>query len=51
VGKAELMDVSAPGALGGTYAGSPLGLAAANAVIDVIREKTCWNVPTSWATC
>ena len=39
VGKAELMDVSAPGALGGTYAGSPLGLAAAGAVIDVIREE------------
>ena len=39
VGKAELMDVSAPGALGGTYAGSPLGLAAANAVIEVIQQE------------
>ena len=39
VGKAELMDVSAPGALGGTYAGSPLGLAAAAAVIEVIQEE------------
>ncbi|WP_159879744.1 4-aminobutyrate--2-oxoglutarate transaminase [Aquitalea denitrificans] len=39
VGKAELMDAPAPGGLGGTYAGSPLGLAAAAAVIDVIQEE------------
>jgi 4-aminobutyrate aminotransferase len=41
-GKAEIMDAPAPGGLGGTYAGSPLGLAAAHAVIDVIKdEKLC----------
>lgn len=38
-GRAELMDVPAPGALGGTYAGNPLALAAAGAVIDVIRDE------------
>ena len=41
-GRAELMDAAAPGGLGGTYAGSPLALAAAQAVIDVIaEEKLC----------
>lgn len=39
VGKAEIMDAVAPGGLGGTYAGSPVGCAAALAVIDVIREE------------
>ncbi|MBI3146061.1 MAG: 4-aminobutyrate--2-oxoglutarate transaminase [Pseudogulbenkiania sp.] len=39
VGKAELMDAPAPGGLGGTYAGSPLALAAAKAVIAVIQEE------------
>lgn len=39
VGKAELMDAPAPGGLGGTYAGSPLALAAAKAVIGVIQEE------------
>ena len=38
VGKADIMDAPLPGGLGGTYAGSPLGCAAALAVIDVIRE-------------
>lgn len=38
-GRAELMDVPGPGALGGTYAGNPLALAAAGAVIDVIRDE------------
>lgn len=38
-GKAELMDASHPGGLGGTYAGNPLGVAAANAVLDVIEEE------------
>ncbi len=36
VGKAEIMDAPLPGGLGGTYAGSPIGCAAALAVIDVI---------------
>ena len=38
-GKAELMDAAHPGGLGGTYAGNPLGIAAANAVLDVIEEE------------
>lgn len=38
-GKAELMDAANPGGLGGTYAGNPLGVAAANAVLDVIEEE------------
>ena len=38
VGKAEIMDAPLPGGLGGTYAGSPIGCAAALAVIDVINE-------------
>ncbi|AQR65969.1 4-aminobutyrate--2-oxoglutarate transaminase [Aquaspirillum sp. LM1] len=41
-GRAEIMDAPAPGGLGGTYAGSPLALAAAEAVIDLItEEKLC----------
>lgn len=39
VGKAEIMDAPNPGGLGGTYAGSPLGLAAVNAILDVIEEE------------
>ncbi|MDH3538238.1 MAG: aminotransferase class III-fold pyridoxal phosphate-dependent enzyme, partial [Gammaproteobacteria bacterium] len=39
VGKAEIMDAPMPGGLGGTYAGSPLGCAAALAMIDVIAEE------------
>ena len=38
-GRAEIMDAPAPGGLGGTYGGSPLGIAAANAVLDVIAEE------------
>lgn len=38
-GKAEIMDAPAPGGLGGTYAGSPIGCAAALAVIDVIKSE------------
>ncbi|WP_428605834.1 4-aminobutyrate--2-oxoglutarate transaminase [Sedimenticola sp.] len=39
VGKAEIMDSPNPGGLGGTYGGSPLGCAAALAVLDVIEEE------------
>ncbi|MDX2416862.1 MAG: 4-aminobutyrate--2-oxoglutarate transaminase [Xanthomonadales bacterium] len=39
VGKAAIMDAPLPGGLGGTYAGSPIGCAAALAVIDVIAEE------------
>ena len=38
-GRAEIMDAPAPGGLGGTYAGNPLAIAAAHAVIDVIRDE------------
>ena len=37
-GRAEIMDAPAPGGLGGTYAGNPLAIAAAHAVIDVMRD-------------
>ncbi|HFQ7235734.1 TPA: 4-aminobutyrate transaminase [Citrobacter braakii] len=39
VGKAEIMDAPAPGGLGGTYAGNPLSIAAAHAVLDIIRDE------------
>ncbi len=38
-GRAEIMDAANPGGLGGTYGGNPLGIAAANAVLDVIEEE------------
>ncbi|REE93305.1 4-aminobutyrate--2-oxoglutarate transaminase [Cupriavidus plantarum] len=38
-GRAEIMDAPQPGGLGGTYAGNPLAVAAAHAVIDVIMEE------------
>lgn len=38
-GKAHIMDLPAPGGLGGTYGGSPIACAAAHAVIDVIYEE------------
>ncbi|WP_455863882.1 4-aminobutyrate transaminase [Pantoea agglomerans] len=42
VGKAKIMDAPSPGGLGGTYAGNPVAVAAAHAVLDVIDdEKLC----------
>ena len=38
-GRAEVMDAPAPGGLGGTYAGNPLAIAAAHAVLDIIDEE------------
>ncbi|MEH7827427.1 4-aminobutyrate--2-oxoglutarate transaminase [Gemmobacter denitrificans] len=38
-GRADLMDAANPGGLGGTYAGNPLGIAAAHAVLDVIEDE------------
>jgi len=38
-GRAAVMDAPAPGALGGTYAGNPLAIAAAHAVLDVIEME------------
>ncbi len=39
VGKSEVMDSAPVGGLGGTYGGSPLGCAAALAVLEVIAEE------------
>ena len=39
VGRAALMDAPAPGGLGGTYAGNPVAIAAAHAVLDVIEDE------------
>ncbi len=38
-GRAEVMDAPAPGGLGGTYAGNPLAVAAAHAVIDIMADE------------
>lgn len=38
-GRAEIMDAPVPGALGGTYAGNPLAVAAALAVLDIIDAE------------
>ncbi|KNY15786.1 4-aminobutyrate aminotransferase [Shinella sp. SUS2] len=42
-GRAEIMDAPGPGGLGGTYAGSPIGVAAAHAVLDVIKDEDLCN--------
>ena len=39
IGKAEIMDAAVPGGLGSTYAGHPVAVAAALAVLDVIEEE------------
>ncbi|QRM57262.1 4-aminobutyrate--2-oxoglutarate transaminase [Sinorhizobium sp. BG8] len=46
-GRAEIMDAPGPGGLGGTYAGNPLGVAAAHAVLDVIKDEDLCNRATS----
>ncbi|MEJ0058502.1 MAG: 4-aminobutyrate--2-oxoglutarate transaminase [Terricaulis sp.] len=38
-GRADVMDKVDPGGLGGTYGGSPIGCAAALAVLDVIEQE------------
>jgi 4-aminobutyrate aminotransferase len=38
-GRAEIMDAPQPGGIGGTYAGNPLAVAAALAVLDIIEEE------------
>ncbi|MBK5932856.1 4-aminobutyrate aminotransferase [Rhodovulum imhoffii] len=38
-GRAEIVDAAPLGGVGGTYAGNPLAVAAANAVLDVIAEE------------
>ncbi|CZF85792.1 4-aminobutyrate--2-oxoglutarate transaminase [Grimontia marina] len=42
IGKREIMDSPTPGGLGGTYGGSPVGCAAALAVLDELESK-CLN--------
>lgn len=39
IGRAEMMDKVDPGGLGGTYGGSPIGCAAALAVLDAIESE------------
>ena len=38
-GRAEVVDAAPVGGIGGTYAGNPLAVAAANAVFDVIEDE------------
>lgn len=38
-GRADLMDAPTAGGLGGTYAGNPLALASAHAVLDIIEDE------------
>lgn len=38
-GRAHIMDAPSPGGLGGTYAGNPLAVASAHAVLDVIESE------------
>jgi len=46
-GRADVMDASQVGGLGGTYAGNPVACAAAHAVLDVIEEeKLCKRANT-----
>jgi 4-aminobutyrate aminotransferase len=39
VGRAPIMDAPGDGAIGGTYVGNPVAIAAAHAVLDVIEEE------------
>ncbi|MCC6631189.1 MAG: 4-aminobutyrate--2-oxoglutarate transaminase [Gammaproteobacteria bacterium] len=39
IGRADLIDRVEPGGLGGTYGGSPIGCAAALAVLDVVEQE------------
>jgi 4-aminobutyrate aminotransferase len=38
-GRTDIMDASAPGGLGGTYAGNTIACAAAHAVLDIIEDE------------
>jgi acetylornithine/succinyldiaminopimelate/putrescine aminotransferase len=43
-GRADIMDAAAPGGLGGTYAGNPVSVAAALAVLGTSsKKKACCN--------
>jgi 4-aminobutyrate aminotransferase/4-aminobutyrate aminotransferase/(S)-3-amino-2-methylpropionate transaminase len=39
IGRADVMDAAAPGGLGSTYAGHPIAVAGALAVLDVVEEE------------
>ena len=39
IGRASVIDAPGPGGMGGTYGGSPVGCAAAHAVLDVIANE------------
>jgi 4-aminobutyrate aminotransferase-like enzyme len=39
IGRAEIMNAPGDSAVGGTYVGNPVAIAAANAVLDVIAEE------------
>jgi 4-aminobutyrate aminotransferase len=39
IGRSEVMDAPGPGGLGGTFAGNPVAVAAAHAVLDVLEEE------------
>jgi 4-aminobutyrate aminotransferase/(S)-3-amino-2-methylpropionate transaminase len=39
IGRAEIMDAPGDSAIGGTYVGNPVSIAAAHAVLDVIEEE------------
>lgn len=39
IGRSDVMDAPAPGGLGGTFAGSPVAIAAAHVVLDVLEEE------------
>lgn len=50
VGKAEIIDAAQPGGLGGTFGGSPVAIAAAHAVLDVIGEEKLCDRATALGT-
>lgn len=39
IGRTDVMDAAAPGGLGSTYAGNPIAIAGALAVLDVVEEE------------
>jgi 4-aminobutyrate aminotransferase/(S)-3-amino-2-methylpropionate transaminase len=39
IGRAEIMDAPGEGAIGGTYVGNPVAIAAAHAVLEIIEEE------------
>ena len=47
LGKAEIVDAAHDGAVGGTYVGNPVALAAAHAVLDVIDDEALCDRATA----